>query len=125
MDSVRMREAARACTRKFSLRWMRQERMEQLYVILVAHLGENGTTERWTSDAVIAHTNGIDAVIDGHSHETIPDKTVANKDGKQIPLTQTGTKLKNIGKLTIKAAGTITTELVDKVPQRIPRPYIL
>lgn len=29
MDSVRMR-AARACTRKFSLRWMRQERMEQL-----------------------------------------------------------------------------------------------
>ena len=65
---------------------------------------------------MIAHTNGIDAVIDGHSHETIPDKTVANKDGKQIPLTQTGTKLKDIGKLTIKADGTITTELVDKVP---------
>lgn len=86
------------------------------YVILVGHLGEDGTTERWTSDAVIAHTNGIDAVIDGHSHETIPNKTVANKDGKQIPLTQTGTKLKNIGKLTIKADGTITTELVDKVP---------
>ncbi|MBS5301756.1 MAG: bifunctional metallophosphatase/5'-nucleotidase [Clostridiaceae bacterium] len=86
------------------------------YVILVGHLGENGTTERWSSDAVIAHTNGIDAVIDGHSHETVPNKTIANKDGKQIPLTQTGTKLKNIGKLTIKADGTITTELVDKVP---------
>ena len=86
------------------------------YVILVGHLGENGTTERWSSDAVIAHSNGIDAVIDGHSHETIPNKAVANKDGKQIPLTQTGTKLKNIGKLTIKADGTITTELVDKVP---------
>ena len=88
------------------------------YVILVGHLGENGTTERWSSDAVIAHTNGIDAVIDGHSHETVPNKTIANKDGKQIPLTQTGTKLKNIGKLTIKADGTITTELVDKVPAK-------
>ena len=88
------------------------------YVILVGHLGENGTTERWSSDAVIAHTNGIDAVIDGHSHETVPNKTIANKDGKQISLTQTGTKLKNIGKLTIKADGTITTELVDKVPAK-------
>ncbi len=85
------------------------------YVILVGHLGETGITERWTSDAVIAHTNGIDAVIDGHSHETVPSKTVANKDGKQIPLTQTGTKLKTIGKLTIKPDGTITTELTDKV----------
>lgn len=85
------------------------------YVILVGHLGEEGTTERWTSDQVIAHTSGIDAVIDGHSHETVPNKTVANKDGKQIPLTQTGTKLKDIGKLTIKADGTITTELVDEV----------
>ena len=86
------------------------------YVILVGHLGEEGTTPRWTSDEVIAHTNGIDAVIDGHSHETVPNKMVANKDGKQIPVTQTGTKLKDIGKMTIKTDGTITTELVDKVP---------
>ena len=86
------------------------------YVILVGHLGEEGITPRWTSDEVIAHTNGIDAVIDGHSHETVPDKMVANKDGKQIPVTQTGTKLKDIGKMTIKTDGTITTELVDKVP---------
>ena len=44
------------------------------YVILVGHLGENGTTERWSSDSVIKNTNGIDAVIDGHSHETVPSK---------------------------------------------------
>lgn len=86
------------------------------YVILVGHLGEEGTTPRWTSDEVIAHTSGIDAVIDGHSHETVPNKMVANKNGKKIPLTQTGTKLKEIGKMTIKADGTITTELVDEVP---------
>lgn len=85
------------------------------YVILVGHLGENGTTERWSSDQVIANTNGIDAVIDGHSHETVPSKVVKNKDGKDITLTQTGTKLKDIGRLTIKKDGSITTELVSKV----------
>lgn len=85
------------------------------YVILVGHLGENGTTERWTSDRVIENTTGIDACIDGHSHETVPSKVVKNKDGKEILLTQTGTKLADIGKLTIKKDGTITTELVTEV----------
>lgn len=85
------------------------------YVILVGHLGENGTTERWSSDSIIKNTNGIDAVIDGHSHETVPSKVVKNKDGKDITLTQTGTKLQDIGKMTIKKDGTITTELISKV----------
>lgn len=85
------------------------------YVILVAHLGESGSTERWTSDSVIAHTSGIDACIDGHSHEAYV-KNVKNKDGKDILLTQTGTKLKEIGKMTIKPDGTIACELVTQVP---------
>ncbi|WP_279221134.1 hypothetical protein [Clostridium sp. OF09-36] len=41
-------------------------------------------------------------MIDGHSHETVPAKMVANKDGKPVPVTQTGSRLKNIGKMTIK-----------------------
>lgn len=86
------------------------------YVILVGHLGENGTTDRWSSDNVIRNTRGIDAMIDGHSHETVPNKTVKNADGRDVPLTQTGTKLKDIGKLTIRTDGTITTELVSQVP---------
>ncbi len=96
------------------------------YVILVGHLGENGTTDRWSSDNIVKNTRGIDAVIDGHSHETVPGKTVKNADGRDVPLTQTGTKLKNIGKLTIRTDGTITTELVDKVPaQDTARDYIV
>lgn len=86
------------------------------YVILVGHLGENGVTDRWSSDNIISHTRGIDAVIDGHSHETVQGKTVKNADGRDIPLTQTGTKLNDIGKLTIRTDGTITTELVYEVP---------
>ncbi len=82
------------------------------YVVALAHLGIEGTTEYWTSEAVVANTTGIDAMIDGHSHEAFT-KSVANKDGRKISLTQTGTKLANLGKLTIAKDGTITSELIS------------
>lgn len=85
------------------------------YVVVVGHLGENGSTDRWTSDSVIKNTTGIDAFIDGHSHEQY-SKYVKDKNGKDVLLTQTGTKLKNIGKLTIHTDGTIADELVSQVP---------
>lgn len=85
------------------------------YVIMVGHLGNIGVSGEWSSEAVIKNTTGIDAVIDGHSHETY-DKTYPNKNGEQVVVTQTGTKLSNIGKMTIKPDGTITTEMVTAVP---------
>lgn len=85
------------------------------FVILVGHLGENGTTDRWTSDNVIKNTNGIDVVIDGHSHEEYT-KDLKNKDGKDVLLTQAGTKLNKIGKLTIHTDGSLANELVAQVP---------
>ena len=85
------------------------------HVILVTHLGENGSTEFWSSDAVIANTSGVDACIDGHSHETY-DKYIKNKDGQEVLLTQTGTKLERIGKLTIKPDGSFVSEQVSQVP---------
>lgn len=85
------------------------------YVILVGHLGNAGITPRWASQAVVANTDGIDAVIDGHSHETVASMTLKNKDGEDVLLTQTGTKLADIGKMTIGTDGTITAELVDQV----------
>lgn len=85
------------------------------YVIVVGHLGENGTTPRWTSSQVIGSTAGIDVLIDGHSHETVAGKTVKNKNGADVLVTQTGTKLEAIGKLMIKTDGTITSELVTEV----------
>ena len=82
------------------------------YVVAIAHLGMEGTTEYWTSEAVIKNTNGIDAMLDGHSHEEF-SKTVANKDGDDVVLAQTKTKLANLGKLTISADGKITSELIS------------
>ena len=51
------------------------------YVIMVGHLGNVGVSGEWSSEAVIKNTTGIDAVIDGHSHETY-DKTYPNKNGE-------------------------------------------
>ena len=85
------------------------------YVIAVGHLGENGITERWTSTKVIGNTTGIDVLIDGHSHETVASAVAKNRDGADVIVTQTGTKLAKIGKLTIRTNGTITTELVSEV----------
>ena len=79
------------------------------YVIAVGHLGIDEQSEPWTSTSVLANTTGIDALIDGHSHSTFAT-TQKNKDGKEIPVAQTGTKLENVGKLTIAADGTITAE---------------
>lgn len=96
------------------------------YVILVGHLGENGVTGRWSSDQVIKNTNGIDACIDGHSHETVSGTMAKNKDGRDVVITQTGTKLNDIGKMTIKTDGTITTELVTDVPSgETARTYVV
>lgn len=86
------------------------------YVILVGHLGETGVTDRWSSVNIIKNTTGIDVCIDGHSHETTPSMTVKSRDGRDVIITQTGTKLNNIGKLTIRTDGTIISELVSEVP---------
>ena len=84
------------------------------YVVLVAHLGKEGITERWSSRSVIANTTGIDVLIDGHSHQTYAE-TMTNENGEEIPVAQTGTKFANIGKITITPAGEIHTELVSSV----------
>lgn len=84
------------------------------YVVAVGHLGDNGSTEEWKAQTVIANTNGINVFIDGHSHEQI-EKLVANKDGQNVVWAQTGTKLAGIGKVVIdKKTGVITNELVSK-----------
>lgn len=82
-------------------------------VIVVGHLGIEGTTEGWKSTDVIANTTGIDAFIDAHSHETIAENEYANADGEMIPLTSTGTKFANFGVMTLNEDGTYTTELVS------------
>ena len=84
------------------------------YVIALGHLGVDVSSSPWTSLEVIANTTGLDAFIDGHSHSTVPGQYVADKDGKEVLLSQTGSYLDAVGKLTIKADGTISTELITE-----------
>ena len=89
------------------------------YVILVAHLGSNGTVPVWSSGAVIANTTGIDAVIDGHSHEQYT-RVVTNKEGNPVVLAQTGTKLETLGKITIDNEGHMTATLLKELGAEEP-----
>lgn len=82
------------------------------YVVALAHLGEDAQSSPWMSTEVIAHTTGIDVVLDGHSHTVEPSKTVKNAAGEDVLLSQTGTKGESVGKLVIAPDGTMTTELV-------------
>ena len=82
------------------------------YIIALGHLGIDEASKPWTSKDVIAHTTGLDAFIDGHSHSTVENELVKDKDGNSVTLTQTGCYLKKVGKMVISDTG-ITTALID------------
>ena len=81
-------------------------------VIVISHLGVEEGSEPNRATDLIANTTGIDVLIDGHSHTTEPSMLVADKSGRKVLYTQTGTKLNNIGKLTISKDGSVKAELV-------------
>ena len=82
-------------------------------IIGLGHLGVDPSSSPWTSEEVIAHTHGFTAFIDGHSHTVMPAKMVTDASGKAVTLTQTGSYFKNIGKMTVRADGSIIAELID------------
>lgn len=83
------------------------------YVIVLGHLGNEAEAIPYTYADVIANTNGIDALLDGHSHDS--DKVVMkNKDGDDVIRQACGTKLASIGWLRISAAdGSVDTGLYN------------
>ena len=93
------------------------------YIILVAHLGLNWTTPRYNSESIAKNTKDIDVIIDGHSHEAIEKYIVENKEHKKVIITQTGTKLQNIGEVTIDLddKSTINSKLVHKLDVAIDK----
>ena len=83
-------------------------------VIALGHLGDDPASQPWTSAEAIANTTGLDAFIDGHSHSTVKGETVADKNGNNVLLTQTGEYFDRIGLMVIdSAAGTITTDFIE------------
>lgn len=83
------------------------------FVIALTHLGTEADCSPWMSTEVIENTTGIDAVLDGHSHSVWVEEHVKDKDGNEVILTSTGTKLANIGVLTISNDKTLHSTLVS------------
>ncbi|MCQ2752363.1 MAG: bifunctional metallophosphatase/5'-nucleotidase [Coriobacteriales bacterium] len=84
------------------------------FVILLAHLGQEGMTDKWRSDTLMSHINGVDAVLDGHSHEKY-NKIVKDKDNKDIAIVQAGYQAEGISKLILNntaAPSTVSATLV-------------
>ncbi len=83
------------------------------YVIGLGHLGNDASSQPWTSAELIANTTGLDAFIDGHSHTTMECSEVEDKAGNKVILTQTGEYFEAIGRMSITAEG-ITTSLITE-----------
>ncbi|MCQ2195181.1 MAG: bifunctional metallophosphatase/5'-nucleotidase [Paludibacteraceae bacterium] len=82
------------------------------YVIALTHLGEDKNDLNVDSHGLIANTRGIDVVLDAHTHSVIPTQYVNNKLDMPVLISQTGTKLANVGKLYISKDGKISNELI-------------
>ena len=91
------------------------------YIIILDHLGdESETPTKYTSSELLSHISGINAMLDGHTHK-VYNKTGKDKEGKNIILTQTGTKLSHIGVIKIKTNGEIISEIIDRVPEPVEK----
>lgn len=83
------------------------------YVIVLAHLGVDEDSAPFRSLDLIERTEGVNAVLDGHSHSVIPCQVIKDKSGEDVLLSSTGTALTYIGQLTITSCGTLTTGLIS------------
>lgn len=79
------------------------------YVVALSHIGDNELL--YDIEDLIANTEGLDVVLDAHSHSVIEERMVSDKSGNEVVLSSTGTKFEYIGKLTISPSG-IKTELI-------------
>lgn len=71
------------------------------YVILMGHIGNREEDAPYNFQTIIERTSGIDAFVDGHSHDT-DQVTMNNKDGKPVVRSACGTKMEGVGYIHIQ-----------------------
>ena len=84
------------------------------YVIILSHLGMGGK-EPYSSDLFLSKLEGIDIILDGHTH-LVYNSILKDKNGNNVYITQAGTKLQSIGILILKKDGSIITKIINEVP---------
>ena len=80
----------------------------------MTHLGSLTIQAPYDSISLISHTEGIDAVLDGHSHSVIVDDRYPNKNGEDVVLSSVGTKLAEAGELILGKDGTISVLHIEE-----------
>ena len=80
------------------------------FVIVLGHLGNESGSAPWMYSDVISHCSGIDAWIDGHSHDS-EQVVMKDRDGRDVVRSACGTRLNEIGALRITREGEISSEL--------------
>lgn len=82
------------------------------YIVCLGHLGIDDESVGNRSIDLLPNVTGIDVFIDGHSHSTLEKVEKAAPQYAGV-LTSTGTKLANIGVVTITPDGQVTTAAVS------------
>lgn len=89
------------------------------YVVVLSHLGMDEDVDApYTSLDLAKNTAGIDVILDGHSHTEAACWIRQNKDGEDVLLSSTGTKLTNIGKLVLSEDGTASVGYIDNYEKK-------
>ena len=84
------------------------------FVVVLSHLGMDiGIDSPFTSPELVENTAGIDVVLDAHSHVEASCWVYKNREGGDVLISSTGTKLANIGKLILSADGTASVGYID------------
>lgn len=83
------------------------------YIIAISHLGFTEDCSPWTSVEVVENTEGIDVILDGHSHSTVPCERIRDKNGDWVLVSQTGSKYFSTGMMLIQKDGSISTGLIE------------
>ena len=63
------------------------------YVVALTHLGDDVNYDPINSQELARQTEGLDVILDGHSHSLVPQRILTNKAGKSVLYSQTGSLL--------------------------------
>jgi len=71
------------------------------WVVLLTHMGVDPLGDHMASWQLLEQLDGVDVVIDGHSHSVVNTAVMSKKNDKQIMVAQTGSGLNNVGCVTL------------------------
>lgn len=79
-------------------------------IVCLAHLGIDSSGD-YSSEKVARYVNGIDVIVDGHSHTSLPEGRLVNN----TLIVQAGDYIKNVGVVELKLANGVLTKTAKHI----------